>query len=100
MPPTSWIKKVVVHEVAVALVVGDGKAPVLVQVHRGDLGEVHLALLVPLDQVLVRADGAGTGGQAQHTVGLEDHLGGQDIGRLPAHGGVVRRFVNTHTDPS
>ena len=85
------------HEIAIALVVLRGQAVILVQVHALDLGKGELPLAVPGHQLLIGADGGGAGGKAQHAVGLQQDLGGNDMGGLTAHGGIVRALVNSHT---
>ena len=83
------VKQVAVHEAPVAFGVLLGQAAVLVQVDRRDLGEVDVALVVPLDQLLVGAHGRTAGGQAQHAVGLHDDLGRDDVGGLAGHVVVI-----------
>ena len=73
-----------------------GKAHILVQIHRGDLGEVQIALFIPFDQLLIGPHRAGAGGKTQNTVGLQKDLGGDDVGRGTAHFPVVFRFNNSH----
>ena len=51
------VKQVAVHEAPIALGVLLRQAAVLVQVDGRDLGEVDIALVVPLDQLLVGAHG-------------------------------------------
>ena len=88
------VEQVVLHEVAVALVVSAGQALVLVQVHGGHAGKGNLPRLVTLHQALVGADGRGAGSQAQHALGLHNHLSGDDAGRLLTHLIIVLRCIN------
>ena len=85
------VEQVVPHEIGVALVVVPVQAHILVQVDGADLGEVQLARLTAADQLLIGPHGAGAGGQAQDAAGLEDDLGGDDIG-----GGAAERRVVLH----
>ena len=91
------VKEVLLHEVAVALLVGGLQADVFIQVHGLDLGEVQVALLVPVDELVIHPHGAGAGGEAHHAVGLQDDLGGEDIGRLAAHGPIIFGHVDLHS---
>ena len=79
------VKQGAVHEAPIALGVLLRQAAVLVQVDGRDLGEVDIALVVPLDQLLVGAHGGAAGSQAQHAVGLHDDLGRNDVGGLAGH---------------
>ena len=72
------------------------EALVLIQVHGTDLGEIQVTLLIPLDQLLVGADGAAAGGKPQHGVGLQNNLSGNDVGSLTADIMVVFSTDNTH----
>ena len=83
------IEQVGAHEIGVALVVVLGKTHILVQIHGANLGEVQVARFVFGDQLLVGAHRAGAGGQAQHAVGLQVDLGGDDVGGFPADIGVI-----------
>ena len=73
------VEEVVVHEVAVALVMGGLQAHVLVQVHAVDAGEVQALLPAAAGQLLIHAHGAGAGGQAQGAVGLVPDDGLDDL---------------------
>ena len=90
------VKEVGLHEIAVALVMGGSQPRVLVQVHALHLGEVQIPGLVPLNELLVHADGRGARGQTQHTGRIEVHLGGDDVGRPAAHGLIVLCDVSSH----
>lgn len=79
------IEQVLVHEITVALGVITVEAAILVQVIAAHLGEVNVALLVPLDKLLVRANGSRAGGQAKNAIRLENNLRRDDIGNLAAH---------------
>ena len=83
------VKQIVVHEVVIALVVLPGQAQVFIQVHRAHTGKIHIALVVPVHQLHIRAHRAGTGGQAQHAVRLQDDLGRNQVGGLAAHIRIV-----------
>ena len=85
------VEQVVPHEIGVALVVVPVQAHILVQVDGADLGEVQLARLTAADQLLIGPHRAGAGGQPQNAAGLEDDLGGDDIG-----GGAAERRVVLH----
>lgn len=79
------VEQVLVHKITVALGVITVKAAILVQVIAAHLGEVNVALLVPLDKLLVRANGSRAGGQAKNAIRLEDDLRRDDISNLAAH---------------
>ena len=90
------VEEVGLHEVTVALVMRRGQPLVLVQIHGLDFLEAEVALLVPDSQLLVGTHGGGTGGQAQHAVGLADDLGGNEVGGPAAHGRVIRLLIDPH----
>ena len=90
------IEEVLTHEVVIALGIVVRKAAILVQVVGADLGKVDVALLVPSSELLVGTDRGGAGGKTQHTVGLEDNLGRDDISGLAAHILVVFSFNDLH----
>ena len=79
------VEQILPHEAAVALGMVPGQAAVFVQVDGDRLPEIQLALLIPLNQMAVGADGGGACCKAQHALGVQGHLGGNDIGRLQAH---------------
>ena len=60
------VEEVVVHEIPVALVMLVGQAQVFVHVEGHHVFEGHFAGLIHPGQLLINADGAGAGGQAQH----------------------------------
>ena len=92
------IEQVAVHEAPVAFGMLLGQAAVLVQVDAGDLGEVQVALVVPLDQLFIGTHGGAAGGQAQHAVGFHDDLSRDDVGSLAGHVIVVFRADDFHRD--
>ena len=73
------------------------QAAVLVQVVGAHLGEVQIAGLIGLDEVLVGADGRGAGGKTQHAGGVGHDLSGDDGRRLAAHVLVVLGVDDTHS---
>lgn len=79
------VEQVLVHEITITLGVIAVETAILVQVIAAHLGEVNVALLVPLDKLLVGANGSRAGGQAKNAIGLEDNLRRDDIGNLAAH---------------
>lgn len=79
------IEQVLVHEITVALGVITVETAILVQVIAAHLGEVNVALLVPLDKLLVRTNGSRAGSQAKNAIRLENNLRRDDIGNLAAH---------------
>ena len=79
------VEKVLLHEVAIALVMLGGQATVLVQVERGDLLEADTVGLEVLHQVGIQPDGRGASGQAQRGSRVHDQLGGDQIRRATAH---------------
>lgn len=90
------VKQVVAHKIGVALVVVGGQTGILVQVNRAHGGEVQVTGLVPLNELLIGADGGGAGSQAQNTVGLELDLSGDDVGGGAAHGVVIFSLDDSH----
>ena len=79
------VEQVLVHEITVALGVIAVETTILVQVIAAHLGEVNVALLVPLDKLLVGTNGSRAGGQAKNAIRLENYLRRDDIGNLAAH---------------
>ena len=63
------IEEMLVHEVVVALGIVVRDTKVLVEVIRADLGEVDIALLVPIDKLVIGANGRIARSKAQNTVG-------------------------------
>ena len=59
------IEEVLAHEVVIALGIIVRKAAILVQVIGADLGEVNIALLVPIGELLVGANRSGAGGKTE-----------------------------------
>ena len=94
------VEKVLAHEVVVALRILMRKAAVLVQVVGSDLREVTISLVVPLGELLVGANGRGASSKAKHAVGLENHLGRDNVRRLAAHVPVVLGANDSHEDSS
>ena len=90
------VEQIILHEIAVALIVGGGQPYIFVQVYRVHLGKAQIPLPVPLHQLLVGPDGGGAGGQTQHTVRLGYHLGCDDGGRPAAHGVVILLTIDSH----
>ena len=90
------VKQVGAHEVGIALVMVLGQAHILVQVDGLDLREVQVAGLILGNQLLIGAHRAAAGSQAQHTVGLQINLGGDDVGGLPAHILIVLGANQSH----
>ena len=90
------IEEIGAHEVDVALVVGRAQTNILVKIHGANLGEVQIALFIPLDQLLISADGRASGSQAQHAVGLQDDLSGNNIGRFAACVIIILCTDNSH----
>ena len=94
------VEEVLAHEVVVALRVLVRKTTVLIQVVGANLREVAVALVVPLGQLLVGANGRGAGGKAEDAGGLEDYLGRDHIRRLAAHVPIVLGTDDSHGSPS
>ena len=83
------IEEMLIHEVVVALGIVVRDTKVLVEVIRADLGEVDIALLVPIDKLVIGANGRIARSKAQNTVGLEDNLSRNDVGCLAAHVRII-----------
>ena len=90
------VKEVVAHKVNVALIAGVVQPHILVQVDALDAAEIDVTLFVPFDQLLVGADGTGTGGQTQYAVGLQNDLSRDDVGGLTTHMVVVTGRDDPH----
>ena len=90
------VKQILPHEAAVALGMVPGQAAVFVQVDGNRLPEIQLALLIPLNQMAVGADGGGAGGKAQHALGVQGHLRGDDVRSLQAHVIIIFRTNQSH----
>ena len=79
------IEQILVHEAPVAFRVLLGQAAVLVQIDGGHLRKIDVALVVPVHQLCIRANGGAAGRQTQHAVGLHNDLCRNDIGCLAGH---------------
>ena len=79
------IEQVCVHEVTIALIILRGESFVLVQVYAGDVCEIEVAFVVPLNQLFVSADRGRSGCKAEHCVRFHDHLRGDDVCCFSAH---------------
>ena len=79
------VEELLVHEAVVAALVLLGNAHVLVQVEGGRPGEIHHALTVERDQMLVGGNGRGARGEAQNAVRTMDELRGHQRCRRLAH---------------
>ena len=75
-------EEVLLHEEAVALVVGGREPHVLVQVERPDLREVQALLAVEAGELLVDRDGGRPGRQTQNAIRLAAHDLGDAVGKL------------------
>ena len=64
------IEEMLIHEVVIALGIVIRDTKVLVEVIRADLREVNIALLVPIDKLIIGANGRIARSKAQNTVGL------------------------------
>ena len=93
------IEEVITHEIVIALRVVVAQAAILIQVIGTNLGKVDVALLVPINELVIRANGRAARGKAQHRIRLQDDLSGDDVGRLAAHVIIVARADDLqHTD--
>ena len=77
------------HEIVVALVVIRGQTAVFVQIEGRAGAEIDVALVIPLDELLVNADGRGAGRETEHGLRLQDDLRGDDVRGLAAHVVIV-----------
>ena len=68
------VEQVLPHVAPVAMGAVGCHRVVLVEVERHDLGEAHLALLVPRDQLAIDAQRRAAGGEPQHAAPLGRHL--------------------------
>ena len=87
-----------IHEVVVALVVGVIQTSVFVKIDRCSLGEVYLAVLAPLSQAVIDADGGGAGSQSQNAVRFRDNLSCQNVRCHLAHFFVILYCNDIHTN--
>ena len=85
-----------VHKIPVALIIVAGEALVLVQIHRGNLGEVKAPLLIAVYQLFVGSLRSGACGQAQHTVRFYKDLGSDQIGCPAAQFLIILSSDNSH----
>ena len=92
------VKKVVMHEIMIALVVFRLHAVVFIQIDRSHIRKIQIALFVPLDQLLICADRRRTGGKTEHGIRLEDDLRRNDICRLAAHVLIILCTNNSHNE--
>ncbi len=90
------VKKVLLHKKAIALLVFFGQTYIFVQIDGNRLAEVNIALVVPINQLAVNANGRGACCQAQYAVGLHNYLGGNNVCRLAAELIVGVNFNKFH----
>ena len=83
------VKQIAVHEIAIALIVGGFQTDVLVQIDGVHTGEVQTFLTAAARELLIHADRARTGGEAQRAVGLLADNRLDNIGSGRTLGGVV-----------
>ncbi len=93
------IEKVFLHKITVALRVILTQPNVFVQIDRDRLAEVNVALVVPLDELTVNANGRGPRRKTQHTVRLHDDLRRDDVCRLTAELAVIFDCNEFHSIP-
>ena len=79
------LEQILPHEVVVALIVFRRQTHVLVQVERGDLGEIQTLFLVHPDQLFVQAQRGAARGQTEHTVRFPANQRRHDLRSLFAH---------------
>ena len=80
------------HEGVIAAGMVFRNAAVFIQIIAGALGKIQNPRLMPGDQLLIAADGRRTRSQAQHAVGLANHLGREKHRRRLAN--LLRRIIN------
>ena len=76
------VKQIVVHEIAVALIMGSRKAAILIQISGFYPGKIKQAIFIPPDQFSVSPDRGGPGRQSQHTIRFQNNNGRNDGGCL------------------
>ena len=90
------VKKVFLHEAAIALLMIRRKPLVFVQIERAHAGKVDPPRLVAGNELTVERKGCGTGRQSQHAGGFGVDLQFKDICGKPSH--VLRGFQRNHFD--
>ena len=90
------MEQVVVHKIAITLGMVRGQTQIFIQIKGCNLGKIQIALLVLFDQILIGADGCGTGSQTKDTIGLQNHLCGDDIGSLAAQFFIAGNVDDIH----
>ena len=89
------VEEIVVHEVAVALIVGGLQADILIQIDGMDLGEIQALFGAAARQLPVHADGAGAGGEAEGALRVLPDDGFDDVSGDGA--GLFVIFCDDHT---
>ena len=89
-------EQVVVHELAIALLLGGGHAIVLVQVVGHGLAEVNRAFLVQLGQIVISGDGRRTRRKAEYAGGLFSYLSREQQSGALAQGLVILAYDDFH----
>ncbi|MPN32608.1 hypothetical protein SDC9_180088 [bioreactor metagenome] len=90
------VEKVLPHVTVVALGVLGRQGAVLVQINAAHSRKVHVAFVVPVNQLPVNAQGRRSRRQSQHTGGEQDDLGGYYICGLAAHIAVIGGLNDLH----
>ena len=90
------IVEILAHEIVIALRVIVRKPAILIEVIGAYLGEIDVALLAPISELIVCPHGRRAGSKAEHAVGLQDDLSRDDICRLTAHIVVIFGFDDFH----
>ena len=88
------VEQILVHEIAIALVVGAVQADVFVEVIGIHIGEVQLLRVAAARELLIHGHGRGAGGQTQHGLLLALHHVGDNVRR--GHSRILRMIENTN----
>ena len=74
------VEQLIVHEIAIAALMGAFQTDVLVQIVGTNLGKINKAFAVQADELLIGRNRRGTGGKTDHGVGLAGNFRGKNHG--------------------
>ena len=90
-------EKMLAHEIAIALGMFRPQAHVFVEVDRAHPAKAQIPLCITVAQLLVSAYGRRACGQPQHASRVDNHMGGDNIGRAAAHSLIIFGAVDPHS---
>lgn len=78
------VEEILPHEMRIALRMAGGQPDIFIQIYRRYLPEINIALMLPRDELLIRANRAGAGCQSKNGIGFQNHLRRKNVRRLSA----------------